>query len=71
MTTPLIQLKLALDTFIKDNVAQKRYDICTNCDEFTLRDNRCKISNCDMVEVSNKLEYKCPINKFDSVRLDL
>jgi hypothetical protein len=71
MTTPLQQFKEVLEVFITTNVPQQRYDICTKCDAFTARDTKCKLSNCNMMEAVNQLEYKCPINKFQSVKIDI
>jgi hypothetical protein len=71
MENMITAFKKVIEEFLSENVPQKRFDTCIKCEYFIERTSLCSLSNCNMEISANHLEYKCPLGKFDSIKVPI
>ena len=62
--------KELVSSFEENNVAQKRMDTCSSCEHFFRRNVICTVCGCPVVDAVKKLEFYCPVGKFDSATIE-
>jgi len=63
--------KVAYENFIKEDIPGQRMNACLTCDFLNKRENMCLLSRCNIVESVMHPEFKCPDNKFGSLKVEL
>jgi len=71
MENTFTTFKKVVKSFLSDNIPQKRLESCMKCEYFIKRTALCSLSNCNMELSVNHLEYRCPLGKFNSIKVPL